>query len=193
MNIYDNCVDMLDGSVWYSVLPEEKAGRINEIDREDYDKMSDAIRSGDVTIDEYHGRVPTLVDGYDDWSASYTPDTDYVKPDVKSWIPEMNEILDPSTIMVWWCRSPWPVAITRKDWNEAPFTQSLAIPDGNVLRPPVAVVDEGIGKSGLSVVQSLLQRIEHEVCSHRAALAPAHDPAGIHINHKGHVLPALPG
>jgi hypothetical protein len=55
------------------------------------------------------------------------------------------------------------------------------------------VVNQCVGVLGLAVIQGLLQRIQNKVCSHGTALAPAHDPAGINVNHKGHVLPALPG
>ena len=45
----------------------------------------------------------------------------------------------------------------------------------------------------LTVIQSLLQRVQNKVRSHGTADPPAHNPAGIHVDHKGHVLPALPG
>ena len=64
--------------------------------------------------------------------------------------------------------------------------QSLAVADRHVLRPPVAVVDQGVGTFGLAVVQDLLRCIEYEVYSHGAALPPAHGPASINIEHVGH-------
>ena len=45
---------------------------------------------------------------------------------------------------------------------------------------------------GLAVIQSLLQCIQHGVRPHRTADPPAHDAPGIHVDHKGDVLPALP-
>ena len=45
----------------------------------------------------------------------------------------------------------------------------------------------------LTVIQSLLQRVQNKVRSHGTADPPAHNPAGIHVDHKGHVLTALPG
>jgi hypothetical protein len=42
---------------------------------------------------------------------------------------------------------------------------------------------------GLARVQRLLQRIEHEVCSHRTAHAPTHDAPGVHVDHESHVQP----
>jgi hypothetical protein len=71
------------------------------------------------------------------------------------------------------------------------IAQSLAVPDGYILRTPIALMNKGVITFGLSVVQSLLQRIEHKVCPHGAALTPTHDPTRIHVNHKGHVLQAL--
>ena len=48
-------------------------------------------------------------------------------------------------------------------------------------------------RSGLAVVQRLLQGVEHEVGPHRAAHAPAHDAPGEHVDHERHVDEALPG
>src|SRR3990167_3024010 len=45
----------------------------------------------------------------------------------------------------------------------------------------------------LAVIQGLVQCVQHKVRPHGTADTPAHNPAGKHINHKGHVLPALPG
>ena len=64
--------------------------------------------------------------------------------------------------------------------------QSLAVADRHVLRPPVAVVDQGIGTFGLAVVQDLLRCIEYEVYSHGAVLPPARGPASINVEHVGH-------
>jgi hypothetical protein len=72
------------------------------------------------------------------------------------------------------------------------LAQSLAVPDGNVLRTPIAVMNKGVATVRLPVIQSLLQRIEHKVCPQGAALTPTHNPTRIHVNHKGHVLLALP-
>jgi hypothetical protein len=72
------------------------------------------------------------------------------------------------------------------------FAQSLAVSVGYVLRTPIAMMNKGVATFRLSVVQSLLQRIENKVCPHGAALTPSHNPTCIHVNHKGHLLPALP-
>ena len=71
-------------------------------------------------------------------------------------------------------------------WFNARFGQTFAVPDRHVLRTPVAVVNQGIGALGLPVIQGVLQCIEHKVCSHGAALAPAHNSASVDVNHKDH-------
>ena len=63
----------------------------------------------------------------------------------------------------------------------------------DVLRAAVAVMDQGIVLSGLARMQGLLQRIEHEVGVHRTTDPPADDAPGKHIDHEGHIQPALPG
>jgi hypothetical protein len=45
----------------------------------------------------------------------------------------------------------------------------------------------------LAGVQRLLQRIEHEVRAHRTAHPPTHDAPCVHVDHEGHIQPALPG
>ena len=49
------------------------------------------------------------------------------------------------------------------------------------------------GALWLTVVQSLFQRIEHKVCSHKTVLPSAHYSVGIDIYHEDYVLTALPG
>ena len=46
---------------------------------------------------------------------------------------------------------------------------------------------------GLPGIQRLLQGIQNEVRVHGGTDPPAHDAPGIHIDHEGHVQPALPG
>ena len=54
-------------------------------------------------------------------------------------------------------------------------------------------MDQGIVLPGLARMQGLLQRIEHEVGVHRTTDPPADDAPGEHVDHEGHVQPALPG
>src|SRR5690606_42005212 len=63
----------------------------------------------------------------------------------------------------------------------------------DVLRPAVAVTHERAFLAGLAGVQGLLQGIEHEVRAHARAHPPAHDAPREHVDHEGHIQPALPG
>lgn len=72
------------------------------------------------------------------------------------------------------------------------FLKSFGVADADILRPFVAVVDQGVA-FGLTGVEGLLQRIEHEVRGHRAAHAPADDITGKHVDDEGDIHPALPG
>lgn len=61
------------------------------------------------------------------------------------------------------------------------------------MRAAIRVANQAAVAFGLTVVQRLLQRIEHEVRAHRAAVPPAHDARGEHVDHEGEVEPTLPG
>jgi len=58
---------------------------------------------------------------------------------------------------------------------------------------PVAMVHEAAAMDRPSIMQCLLQRVEHEAGVRRARDPPAHDPAGIGVDHKGDVDKAGPG
>ena len=73
------------------------------------------------------------------------------------------------------------------------FSQALGVFDRDVLAAPVAVVHEPAAMDGLSVMQGLLQCVEHEAGVCRARHPPAHDPAGIGVDHKGDIDKAGPG
>ena len=60
------------------------------------------------------------------------------------------------------------------------------------LRPAIRVMDQAAVALGLACVQRLLERIEHEVRSHRTAHLPAHDAPRKHVDHEGYIQPALP-
>ncbi len=45
----------------------------------------------------------------------------------------------------------------------------------------------------LKPLQRLSQRIGHEIGLHGFAYTPTHDTPGVHVNHEGHIQPALPG
>ena len=64
--------------------------------------------------------------------------------------------------------------------------------DGDVLRAPVAVMDQS-ALLGLPCIKRLLQGIKNKVRLHVAADSPAHDKPREHIDNKGHICKALPG
>ena len=51
----------------------------------------------------------------------------------------------------------------------------------------IRVVNQAAVAFWLAFVQSLFQRVQHEVRAHRTANAPAHDAPGEHIDDEGHV------
>src|SRR3546814_19895608 len=60
--------------------------------------------------------------------------------------------------------------------------ESLCVADGDVLGASVAMVYQAIGLRRLTVIQRLLQGIEHEVRMHGTADAPAHNATSKHID-----------
>ena len=81
-------------------------------------------------------------------------------------------------------RGPEPAADRRLD---AGVGQPLRVANGEVLNPPVAVVNQGIRRGVLTLAQSLLEGIQGQVALQRTGNPPAHDPPGIGIDHEGHV------
>ncbi|OKO85516.1 hypothetical protein AC630_05655 [Bradyrhizobium sp. AS23.2] len=80
----------------------------------------------------------------------------------------------------------------------APSSQELEPPANPgrfryVLAAPVAVVHEPATMDRASIMECLLQSIEHEACMRRARGPPAHDPASIGVDDKGDVDEAGPG
>jgi len=69
----------------------------------------------------------------------------------------------------------------------------LAVANGDILRPAIALVNQAAVTLRLTRVEHLLQCIEHKVSPHRTANTPANDAFGEHVNDEGHVEPALPG
>ena len=68
----------------------------------------------------------------------------------------------------------------------ASASRSLAA-DRQVLRPCRVVRQAAVILEVAAVIQSLLQRIEHELGVHRTALAPTHDAPAEHVHHERHV------
>src|SRR3984957_9124316 len=73
------------------------------------------------------------------------------------------------------------------------FSQALGVFDRDVLTASVAMVHEPAAMDRPPIMQGLLQRVEYEAGVCRARDPPAHDPAGIGIDHKGDVDKAGPG
>ena len=69
----------------------------------------------------------------------------------------------------------------------------LRRPFESALAAPVAVVHESAAMDRPSIMQCLLQRIEHEARVRRARGPPAHDPAGVGVDDEGDVDEAGPG
>lgn len=85
------------------------------------------------------------------------------------------------------------VAFAAHRWFDAGLGQTLAVADGHVLRPAVAVVDQGTVPLWLACVEGLLQGVEYEVSLHRSADTPTDDTPGEHVDDERHVELALPG
>ena len=69
--------------------------------------------------------------------------------------------------------------------------QSVRVADGQVLAAPVAVMNQALGARPRP--QGLLQRVQDQVGPHDPGDPPADDPAGKHIDDKGHVDEPGPG
>src|SRR5690606_39649984 len=69
----------------------------------------------------------------------------------------------------------------------------LGLADAHVLRPAVVVTYERVVLAALAGVLGLLQRVAYYIRAHAGAHPPAHDATREHIDHEGHVQPALPG
>ena len=76
---------------------------------------------------------------------------------------------------------------------DAGLGQALGVFECDVLAASVAMMHEPAAMDGPSIVQGLLQSIEHEAGMRRPAHPPADDPAGIGVDDEGHVDEAGPG
>ena len=66
---------------------------------------------------------------------------------------------------------------------DAGFAEPSGVPNGQILRPAIAVMHEGF--IGPTVVQRLLQFIKPEVRCHESADTPTYNPTRINVNVKG--------
>ena len=78
------------------------------------------------------------------------------------------------------------IADAADGWFDAGLDQALGVSDAHVLRPSVGVMDE-VALGGLARVQSLLERIEHEIRPGMAGDPPADDAAGESIDELGYL------
>lgn len=79
-------------------------------------------------------------------------------------------------------------------WREgAGFSEAFGVLDGHVLRSAIAVMDKAALMNGASIVDSLLQRIQHKAGVRRPADAPAHNVTGVDVDHGGNGDETRPG
>jgi len=85
------------------------------------------------------------------------------------------------------------VADAADRWHETGLGEPLGVLDRHVLHAAVGVVDEAAAREGPTIVQGLLQCVEHEARVRRPADAPADDAPGVGVDHEGHVDEPGPG
>lgn len=85
------------------------------------------------------------------------------------------------------------VANTPDGWLDPGLGKALGILDRDILAAAVAVVDQAATVDGSPIVDRLLQGIQHETGVRRPAHPPAHDIAGVNVDHEGHVDEPCPG
>jgi len=74
------------------------------------------------------------------------------------------------------------VALAAHRGFDTGFGQALAVANGYVLRPAIAMVDQGAAWLWLARVKRLFQGIQNKVRSHRTADAPSHDASEASCN-----------
>jgi hypothetical protein len=76
---------------------------------------------------------------------------------------------------------------------DAGFRQALGVTDETILLNRVGWWMRLAAMRGPTLVQCLLQRIQHEAGMRGPAHSPAHDAAGIRVDDEGHIDEARPG
>ncbi len=76
---------------------------------------------------------------------------------------------------------------------DAGLGQAFGIADGQILRPAVTVVDQGIARVHHAGVQGLLERVKRQTSAKRVRHPPAHDAPGIGIDDERDVNEPRPG
>jgi len=85
------------------------------------------------------------------------------------------------------------VADAANRWLDAGFCEAFGIFYRYILRSAVAVMDQSATMDRSAVVQSLLQGIEHKTGMCGPADPPAHDVAGIDVDHERDIDEPAPG
>ena len=67
---------------------------------------------------------------------------------------------------------------------DAGLGQAFGVADGQILRPAITVVDQGIARVHHAGVQGLLERVERQVGAKRVRHPPAHDAPGKGVDDK---------
>ena len=76
--------------------------------------------------------------------------------------------------------------------HEAGLGEALGVLDRDVLHAAIGVVDETAAGDGLSIMDGLLQRVEHEAGVRRPRHAPADDATGVGVDDERDVDEARP-
>lgn len=84
------------------------------------------------------------------------------------------------------------IALAADGRLDAGFRQALGVADGDVLRTPVGMMDQGSVTFRLAGVERLLQGIEHEVGPHRPADPPPDNATGKDVDDEGNIDESLP-
>ncbi len=84
------------------------------------------------------------------------------------------------------------VADASDGWDEARFDQALRVFDRHILDAAIAVVDEAVAANRPSIVQRLLERIEHEAGVGGSRHPPADNSSGEGVDDEGDVDEAGP-
>src|SRR5690606_26251334 len=74
----------------------------------------------------------------------------------------------------------------------AGFGETFCVANGDILSASVTVVNQAT-TLWFTLMQRLLQCIQHELGVHAGADLPAHNPSCKDIHHEGHIQPTLPG
>ena len=84
------------------------------------------------------------------------------------------------------------VADAADRWLDAGLGEALGVFYRDVLNATVAMMDEAAAMNRPTIMQRLLERVEHEARMRRARGAPADDPPSEGVDHESHIDEALP-